>query len=492
MISVEGWTTIRYMQAQGIGVRTIAAKLGVSRNTVRRAIRAETPRPRQRAKRPNKQLAPFTATIAQMLVEQEFIGSRILRELRRQGYAGGATALYDYLAELKEQRLREQATVRYETGPGEQGQFDWSPYRLPLGGVVRRVVVFGLILGFSRRKYYLASLDETQASAFTAIERGLAHFGGAPKRLLVDNAKVFVDDARPEHFCWNARFMELCGQYRMEPQSCAVRRPQTKGKIERPFSFLEEQFIKGNSFADLAAMNMALERFMREELDQALHSTTQARPAERFVLEESALLALPAQPYTGSLDVVRKVSRDCLVSFGGSRYSVPHQYAGSRVWVRGVLGEQVEIVEVQGTRIATHALAGTRGVTVICQEHYAGLQQHSPRTTAVLRAAFLARFPDQQAFLAGLQQQHRTSTAVPLRAVLDLAAVYTEEALRTAFALALAQQCCTPQFVRGICEHAPAQQEPPQRLAVAFAALPASPEPRSLRTYQAVLEGSCT
>jgi len=52
------------------------------------------------------------------------------------------------------------------------------------------VVVFGLILGYSRRKYDLASLDETQGSVCEALERGLAHVGGAPCGLLVDNARV--------------------------------------------------------------------------------------------------------------------------------------------------------------------------------------------------------------------------------------------------------------------------------------------------------------
>jgi transposase len=490
VISVEGWTTIRYLHAQGVGARTIASKLGVSRNTVRRAIRAEAPPPRTRAKRPNTQLVPFAAGITQMLFEQQFIGSRILRELRRQGYTGSQTALYDYLAEIKEQRTRERASMRFETGPGEQAQFDWSPYRVVLGGVVRRVVVFGLILGFSRRKYYLASLDERQGSVFLALERGLAHFGGAPKRLLVDNAKVFVDDARPEHFCWNGRFLELCGHYRMEPQACAPRRAQTKGKIERPFNYLEEQFIKGSSFADLAAMNAALAQFLREELDVALHRTTQAQPLERFVLEESALTPLPTQPFAGGRDAVRKVSLDCLVSYGGSRYSVPHPYAGTQVWVRGVLGVQVEISDLQGTLLATHAAADRPGQTVVAQEHYAGLRQRTPLTKAVLSAAFLARFPDQQAFLEALVAQHQPAPAPALRLVLDLAAIYTEAALRAAFALALRQGCCTPAFVRGVLAHAPAQHTPPQRLAVVFAALPPAPPARSLQTYQAILEGS--
>ncbi len=489
MITVEGWTTIRYLHAQGVGSRTIAKKLGVSRTTVRAAIRDEEPPTRTRAKRPNKKLAPFAERIAEMLFVQGFIGTRIVRELGPLGYTGGTTALYDYLAALKEERPRERASARFETGPGEQGQFDWSPYRVALGGTERRVVVFGLILGYSRRKYYLASLDETQGSVFEALERGLAHFGGAPKCLLVDNARVFVDDARPESFTWNQRFLELCGHYQMEPRACRVRRPQTKGKIERPFFYLEEQFIKGSSFADIDAMNAALARFGAEELDLLVHGTTQERPVERFAEEAGQLVPVPTRRFVSSMEEVRQVSRDCLVSYGGSRYSVPHRYAGTRVWVRTALGVRLEVYDTQGERIATHTLPAKKGQTVLDEGHYVGLPQQTPTTRVVLSAAFLARFPDQHTFLDGVVAQHRLAPATPLRAILELAALYPDEALRAAFATAVELHTYTPAFVRGVLAQASVRTETPTRLHVVLATVPVVRVARPLAVYQEILKG---
>src|SRR5688572_10180820 len=102
MLSVEGWTTIRYLHAQGKSIKAIATELGVERNTVRLALRREGPPQYQRRPRPNPQLLPFADEIERMVVVERFIGSRILRELRARGYAGGATALYTTLRQRKE------------------------------------------------------------------------------------------------------------------------------------------------------------------------------------------------------------------------------------------------------------------------------------------------------------------------------------------------------------------------------------------------------
>jgi transposase len=178
LLSVEAWTTIRYLHAQGMGIRAITRELSLSRKAVRRALRTEGVPSYQRPKRPNPQLVPFEGRLRELYFREHLIGSRILRELRKVGYAGSASALYTYLGSLRALVPSRKATVRYETAPGQQGQFDWSPYTVELGGERIKVIVYGLTLGYSRRKHYTASLDETQVSIFEAVEGCLRHFGG--------------------------------------------------------------------------------------------------------------------------------------------------------------------------------------------------------------------------------------------------------------------------------------------------------------------------
>lgn len=487
MITVEAWTTIRYLHAQGRSIRSIADELGLSRNTVRSALRSTAPPAYTRAKRPNPQLAPFLPQIEEMLFEKRFIGSRILRELRALGYEGGSTALYDHLRALQEQRVDPRVTERFETPPAHQGQFDWSPYTVSLGGQIVKVTLFCLTLCFSRRKCYWASFDATQASVFEALEAGLRHFDGAPKELLVDNARAFVDDASPQHFAWNRHFLELCGHYSIQPHACYPGRPRTKGKVERPFYYLEQQFIKGGAWRDFDDFVRSLATFVAEDLDLGVHSTTGERPLDRFGQEQSLLTPLPTLPFIGSHEEMRKVSWDCLLSFCGTRYSVPWPYAGKHVWLRTSQGRRLLVRNQKGEAIACHDLA-PKGATIIDQAHYQGLRTRVAKTRALVEGSFLALFPDQQWFMEGVCIQHSNNSLDHLRAILALAEVYPRQVLVASFRLARECNAYSHRFIRGVLESG----MPPEAMAPSCDPpdVSATTAPADLGVYQHILEAA--
>jgi transposase len=471
MISVEAWMTVRYLYSQGKGKKTIARELGLGRNTVRRALARAGPPRYQRAPRPNRKLEPFREEIQRMRKEG-FIGTRVLRELRQRGYRGSRSGLYNFLRRLKAEEPDPRVCLRYETAPGQQEQFDWSPYTMELGGELTRVVVFSSLLGYSRRKHFSPSLDARQDSIYSAVEEGFQHFGGAPKQLLVDNDRSFVLDTRLGHFRWNPHFLELCGHYGVQPIACGVGRPRGKGKVENPFRYLEEQFIKGGHWRDFNHFCQELARFEAEELDVRVHGTTGEPPLERFQREAPALTLLPSTRFVSSREELRKVSWDGLVPFRGNKYGVPAAYSGKRVWVRTVRGHTLQVHNQKGELIASHVLRAGKGAIVLLEGQYAGLRQ--PRTRTVLRQAFLERFPRHQLFLEKLQAQQRFNPEAHLRGILELAQLYPEEVLEEAFDLAGAYNTFSKDFVQGLVErHAPRE-----------APLPATP--LSLRPVPAV------
>lgn len=490
---MEEWTTIRYLHAQGKSIHAIARELGIARNTVRAAVRSTAAPRYQRARRPNPKLVPYVEAIEQMVTEQGLIGSRVIRELRAQGYTGGTTAVYTYLKTLRARWPERRITERFETGPGEQGQFDWSPYTIALGSEMVRVVVFCLTLGYSRRKFYWPSLDETGPSIYEALQQGLGYFGGAPRELLIDNATALVANASPAHFRWNPHFLELCGHYGIMPVACQVARPQTKGKVERAFSHLEQQLIKGNQWPDLAAFTAALLAFAAE-VDETVHGTTRERPIDRFVAERPCLLPLPAHRFVGTYQRVRTVSWDCLVSFGGTRYSVPWQHAGTRVWVRAYQGTTLVVTSQGGEEIARHPIATTKGSTVIDQAHYAGLRKTLPTTKHRVIAVFLEHFPDHGWFIDELYRHSRSAGAAPLRTILGLIELYPRDALLAAFAAAREYGVYTQTFLRGILEQTNSPAVPPISSTSQQTAIPsmtvASGVTGDLAPYQRILEAA--
>jgi len=422
-----------------------------------------------------------------MTVEERLIGSRILNEIRARGYEGSTAAFYRTWARLRPTQPDPRVTERFETAPGEQCQFDWSPYTILLGGARTRVIVYSTVLGYSRRQFYWPSRDETQASIFEAFEEAFWHFGGVPKVALVDNPRAFVLDPRPTHFQWNPKFLELCGYYRIEPRACRVRRPRTKGKVEKPFQYLDHHLIQGNSWTDFEAFGRDLVRFTTDVLDVREHHTTHQPPIDRFAEEAPYLTPLPATRYIGIHALTRKVSWDCLIPYEGSRYSVLCVYAGKRVWVRVSQGVRLEVLAPTGAVVARHVLSETKGATIIDPAHYEGLRKDTPHTRVVLVEAFQRRFPDQQAFLDGLLAQQKLGPVRHLRGILELAQQYAPEAMRAAFRSAGTYNTYSLPFIRGVLQHDALPANVPATLPTTRVPVPRLEVKRDLRAYQTLL-----
>jgi hypothetical protein len=223
-----------------------------------------------------------------------------------------------------------------------------------------------------------------------------------------------------------------------------------------------------------------------------VHSTTQERAIDRFQTELPHLTPLPEQRFVGTLALSRTVSWDCLVSFRGSRYSVPAVYAGKRVWLLVSRGTHLLILDAQRAIVAEHALSQRHGTTVLIQEHYAALRRGTGRTTVVLAEQFLARFPRQRAFLEGLVAQHKLNPADHLRPILELADVYDVASLEQAFTTARTYNTYSKTFVRGLLEQEgvtlTAHAEPVTRHADGMLGMAAPLVHADLGVYQRVLE----
>ena len=248
MITLEDWVTIRNLKKRNseLGTREIARLMHISRNTVKKALRSEGAPKYERKGKINPDIKPFENYIWQGLTQRHLRKSRILEDIRSKGYKGSKSAFYRYCEKIKQTETK--SFMPYETAPACQAQFDWSPYFILVSGNLVKVYVFSYIHGFSRYRVYEASLSETQGSVFEALENSIIESGGVCERVQTDNAACFVTNASRDNFKWNRRYLAFCGHYGFKPTRSLPKHPWSKGKVENPFDYLEDHFIKGNYY----------------------------------------------------------------------------------------------------------------------------------------------------------------------------------------------------------------------------------------------------
>jgi len=376
---VEAGTVLKVQQVQemlarrarGESVCQIAEALVVDRKTVRSWLRRggwQPRRPRTRVSR----LAPYAAWIRGRAPEVGYNCAVLLRELQEQGYLGGAAQLHRLVRPLR-LAARQQATVRFETAPGQQAQVDFGQRKLWIGDGYVAAHLFVFTLGYSRRCYVTAFPHERLDAVLAGHEQAFAHFGGVPLQIVVDNAKPVVLERSGERTTWHPVYADFAGYYGFTPWAHWPYRPQTKGKVESGVSYVKRNALAGKRFGSWTQLNAWLLEWVTTTADQRVHGTTHEVPLRRFAQER--LTPLDARPpYHRERVGHRRVPADALVAIAASRYSVPVRYVGAQVRIRETAhgyeilhGEQV---------IARHARAARHQV-VMDPTHYAGLLRPS-------------------------------------------------------------------------------------------------------------------
>jgi transposase len=340
MTELERLEIVRRVQG-GASFRAIARALRIDRKTVASVMRAyqqrrETPSsalPRGRRRR--SQLDAYTDVIAALLERYPDITAvRLQEELRGKGFTGGYTIIKDWLRRVRPQPTRA-PVVRFETGPGVQAQMDYSPFDIAFTEEGRRrVYACSYILSYSRRRYL--RFVESQDFATTVREhvRAFEHLHGAATVCLYDNMKVVVHGWDGEQPVYNTRFLAFAFHYGYRPWACRPGRPQTKGKIEKPFSHISTHLLNARTFASLAHLNAFVAETWLPQIDARPHDTTGRPPLALWEEERAHLVPLPAHAYDTAAVVYRVVGPEWHIPYQQNFYSVPWSHIGLALPVR--------------------------------------------------------------------------------------------------------------------------------------------------------------
>jgi transposase len=447
---MEDWVAIRALKSKNpkMSLREISRLIKISHHTVKAALESDEAPAYTRSSVSNDKLEPFKEVITEMLNKKKLKGSRILNDIRSKGYTGGKTALYEFLDSIRVDTKKH--FTPYETAPGAQSQFDWSPYTVPIAGELTKIIIFSYVNAFSRYIIFEGSLTENQGAVFEAMENSFTESEGVPERVQTDNAKVFVKNASRTNFAWNERYLQFCGHYGFNPSRSIPGHPWSKGKIEKPFQYLETHFISGTAFESFSDFIKKLKLF-QATVNARPHATIKTSPDELIAEDRKTFSPLPETRYVGVKEEIRRVTQDCLLSFKGSRYSVPWMFAGKFVWLRVSRGFFLEIYSQANVSIATHKLSPVSKAVVIEKLHY----RASPSTEISfdrLKVRFLESFPDYELFVEKLHAQKRIDPRRHLFQILEIAKLYHVDDVRKAFDYSIEHNIFTAHIIKGVLE----------------------------------------
>jgi transposase len=401
-------------------IRSAARRAGHSINTVRRVLRGDDKPPvvRSRPKRPSK-LDAFRAVIQRLVLEDNLSATLTLEELRALGYEGGRSILNDYVRQIRPAPKLHVTTVM-EHAPGEEGQVDWSPYAIELGGERTVVHAFSLVLPFSRFIVVRFALDEKLETLISLHEEAFSMLGAVPRRMTYDNMTTVGRHVGPGEVQLNARFEAYAKCHGFEIHILPPGRPTLHGSVERPFHYLENNFLKRARlrFDSMAHLNEQAKGWCEHVANVRVHGTTRERPTDRMLRERALMLPLRGVQDMPWRSVARKVQSDYCVAVDTNRYSVHPKHVGQPATIK-LYAERLEIL-IAGELAAVHLMCRQRYQRLVLPEHEEAFKRIAP-SRRLLEQAFLRLGPTARDYYEGLRVQRGGGAGYHLQRILRLA-----------------------------------------------------------------------
>lgn len=365
--------------ANGLSLRAVARKLGLSRNTVRRILgRGPVRRTTSPAKR-DSMLDPYLPAIRKLLDDTpEMKATAVLERLRPLGFSGGITIVRDRLRRLRPRRDPE-AFLTLDFPPASALQIDWADFGYALPGCPRRVSAFVATLAYSRLLYIEFTVSQSMGSFLRVMDRALGFFGGVTTASIFDNMKTVVLSHTPLATRFNGRFLEYANaRGGFAVTACNVKSPHEKGRVERPIGFVRDRFWPGRRFSDLLDLNRQAFAWRDDFANARVHEVTGKVPLLAYEHEERALLK-PLSPTPFNTDEVEPagVTKTYRVRFDRNTYSVPWRLVSQSVVVRA--NDDWVTVFLGPKQVALHRRSWDIGQDIEDQSHRRKLEDRQPR-----------------------------------------------------------------------------------------------------------------
>lgn len=369
MVGVEQWAELRREHfVRGVSIKELARRMGLSRNTIRAALRATEP-PRYARASTGSKLDPFKDEIHRLLHDEpDLPGQRVRELIAPLGFAGGKTIVDDYLREIRPLFVTPRTYQRTIYRPGEICQFDlWEPKaEIPVGhGQTRKGLVIVACLGYSRAGAGALIFSKQIPDLLAGIRRCLWSLGALPQTLVWDRqAGLHAHAGRP-----TSEFAAFCGALRVDWHFCGRADPQAKGVVERLQEFMETSFEPGRAFANELDFQLQLDAWFAERANRRTHKTLRCRPIDRLAEEREVMAPLPSRPPDCDRRWALRIAPDPYLRFDTNDYSLDPALVGRRVEVRVDQREIVAVALDSGELACRHRRSFARHRTICDLEH---------------------------------------------------------------------------------------------------------------------------
>ena len=320
------------------------------------------------------------------------------------------------------------ASGQYHFEPGEEMQHDTSPHEVELDGRKRKVQTASAVLCYSRMLFFQCYPTFRRFDCKVFLTEALRYFSGAAARVMIDNTHVVVLRGTGREMIPVPEMEAFGDRFGFRFAAHELGHANRSARVERPFSFIEGNFLAGRTFTSWQDLNQQARQWC-EKVNSTYKKHLRAVPRELFAMERLHLRPLPAWiPEVYRLHQ-RLVDIEGYVALNSNRYSVPLEWIGRRVEVRETR-DKIEI-QLDARRLVTHRrIAEAEHQRVMLAEH------RPPRGQRTLRPdphpeeqAIVTVAPELADYVAGLKQRSRKVITLALRQLLRLVREYPREPL---------------------------------------------------------------
>ena len=429
MLNQNQRMTILELHRKGVSHRQIARLLRVSRMSVKKVIRSESVVP-PAILRPEK-ADPYRQEILELYAECKGNLVRVHEEL----LASGADLSYPALtAFCRRHGIGQKTKVpagQYHFEPGQEIQHDTSPHKVHMGGKLQPVQTASAVLCYSRMLFFQFYPSFRRFECKILLTEALSYFGGSPKIVMIDNTHVVVLRGTGKDMIPVPEMAAFSERYGFEFQAHEVGDANRSGRVERPFGFIENNFLAGRKFTDWNDLNSRA-RAWCDQINGTYKKHIRAVPRELFTVERTQLKPLPVWVPEVYLLHHRIVDVEGYVSVDTNRYSAPVDWIGRQVEIRET---KDRIIIQYGPRqsVSHERIPVPCGKRVTLKEHRPargqGIKRNAPRPEEKLLGQLV---PEISGYVANMKKRGRRYTTVALRQLLRMAREYPREAFLSA------------------------------------------------------------